>query len=216
MRKVVRTFLAVASVIAIMAIAMAFYFLSPYEGTTWATVAAASAVIASVITAYNGQRVFEIQQSAQRPYPYPIIDASSRYQLLQLRVRNFGGTAAHDINLDWKNRPLDFQNRPVSFTLQSGAPEIAVLLPGQSIATPIDSEVEFFRKHEDANYTGRVFFKDASARTLHHDFHVSAEQYRLSSSHAEEEPKTYSELQKIPKQLEELRHAVERLRDKKG
>lgn len=217
MHEIVRvTWLLALGAVAIAVAVAAGRLLGPDEGATWTTFAAALAVVSSLITARTGQRVLEIQQAAQRPYPYPFIDASSRYQLLQLRVANFGGTAAHDIRLEWKNRPLDFQNRPVSFTSQSGAPEIAVLLPGQSVATPIDSDAGFFGKHEDANYTGRVFFKDASGKSLHHDFYVSAGQYRLSSSYAEEEPKTHFELQKIPKQLEELRHAIDRLQNKEG
>ena len=59
----------------------------------WAAVAAALAVLTSVISSWAAQRTVELQEDSQKPYP---IDVSSRYLLLQLRVINFGGSAAHD------------------------------------------------------------------------------------------------------------------------
>src|SRR5215210_8126142 len=101
MRIVVRAFLVLAFVLVIVAACIAWIFLDPRQGALWATIAATLAVITSLITAWNGQRALELQEDAQLPHPYPYIDASSRYQLLQLRIENFGGTTARDVRLEW-------------------------------------------------------------------------------------------------------------------
>ena len=211
-RVFVRILIVVVGVVPWIALGLALFTLKSIPVATLTTIAAAAAVTASVVSAWNGQRVTELQQEAQRPYPYPSIDASSRYQLLQLRVTNLGGTAAHDISLEWEDRPLDFRGRPIGFSSGSGASEIAVLLPGHSVSTPINTDSEFFKKYENANYEGEITFKDASGKRAQHKFFMSAEQYRQATGYEEEEPRTLHELQNIPKELKNLTQEVTRLR----
>lgn len=215
-RIVVRALLLAAFSTSVIVIFAVLLFLGLQDVTTWTTIAASSAVITSVISAWNGQRVVETQEDAQQPHPYPFIDASSRYQLLQLRITNFGGSSAHDVRLEWNEPVLNFRGEPVRFTTQSslleGAPEISVLLPNQSIAAPIDTESAFFNKHLNTNYSGQISFKDDFGKCFQRPFYVSAEQYRQASSYEEEEQRTHHELQKIPKKLEKLAWEVKRLR----
>ena len=92
-----RLILAITFLISIVTIGVAVYFSPPNSDAVWAVIAASLAVIASVIAAWTGQKALEIQEDSQKPYPYPMVDASSRYGLLQLRVKNTGGSPAHDI-----------------------------------------------------------------------------------------------------------------------
>ncbi len=211
MRKVVRIFLVVGSIIAIVAIAMAFYFLGPYEGAAWTTLAAALAVIASLTTAYIAQRVLELQEDAKQPDPYPSIDVTSRYQIMQLRVTNYGGSVARNVSLEWNKPLLNAQNQQVQFMGQEGAPDIAVLLPGQSIAARLGTEIEMYNKYSDMNYSGIIKFSNASGITIKRSFFLSAEQYRGGYSYEEEGVKTHYQLQRIPEELKKLNDTVKRL-----
>src|SRR6476469_5453534 len=122
----VRILLAIALVTSIAVVVVVFLLLGFRDATSWTIVAAALAVITSIISSWGSQRVLEIQQDAQNPYPYPSIDMESRYGLIQLRVENYGGSAAHDIRLTWNKPLLNSKEVPVRFNPQEGAPDIAV------------------------------------------------------------------------------------------
>lgn len=179
----------------------------------WAVFAGALAVLTSVISAWTGQRSLELEQDAREPYPYPTIDTESRYGLVQLRVRNMGGSAAHEINLNWDEPVVDSEGNEVVFTEQEDAPDIPVLLPGESVGVMIDGSVQFFPNVEDANYTGTVHFKDASGRDYSHDFFLSAERHRKSLYYEQEDPKTHYKLQDLPDELGELTKEIKKIRD---
>ena len=106
---------------------------------------------------------------------------------------------------------LDAQGRRVQFTEQEKASGIAVLLPDQSVAAPIGTDIEMYGKYKDTYYSGTIKFKNASGKALKHPFYLSAEQYRHTLAYEEVVPKTHYQLQKIPKELEKLNREVKRL-----
>jgi hypothetical protein len=175
-----------------------------------AIIAASLAVIAALVSAWTGQRVLELQEDAQKPYPYPSIDANSRYSLMQLRVTNYGGSVARDINLSWDNNNplLNADDVPVKFSDQDDAPDIAVLLPEQSAALLIGGDEQTFNERKGLNYSGKVKFKTASGKLMEHTFYLSPEQYRNTLVYDEEQPKTHYQLQKIPEELKRLREEI--------
>lgn len=188
-RIAIRGGLALAFVVSIGVIAFAFNTVGTERAEFWAVFAGALAVLTSVISAWTGQRSLELEQDAREPYPYPTVDTESRYGLVQLHLRNMGGSAAHEINLEWDEPLLDSEGNEVVFTEQEDAPDIPVLLPGESVRVMIDGSVQFFPNVEDANYTGVVHFKDASGRHYSHEFFLSAERHRKSLYYEQEEPR---------------------------
>lgn len=212
MRKVVPVFLIIGLVaLAVAAPVAAFVFLGPRQGATWTTLAAALAVSASLMTVWIGQRVLQLQEDAQQPYPYPYIDLASRYSLMQLRVTNYGGSIARNISLEWDEPLLNAQDQQVQFMGQEGAPDIVVLLPGQSVAARLGLDFEMYKKYDDMNYSGIVKFSNASGKTMKHSFFLSAEQYRGAYAYEEEGLKTHYQLQRIPEELKKLKDEVKRL-----
>jgi len=193
----------IASAVAILG---AFLNLGLQNGAAWTVVAASSAVIAAAVSAWTSAKIIEHQEDAQRPFPYPYVDVSSRYQVLLLRVQNFGGTTAHSIRLEW-NEPL--RNHQGS---NVGSQEIRALVPQQSVAELIDVEHAFFEREQDANYSGTVFFKDRYGRDDNHPFFVGIEQYRIAASHDDEVLKTNYRLQQIPEQFKGLNRELKALR----
>ena len=178
----------------------------------WATIAASLAVIASVLSAWTAQRALELQEKEQQPYPYPTIDVTSRYGLVQLRVTNFGGSPAHNIFVKWKKPLIDSKGYQVKFSKEEGTPDIPVLLPRDSAAVLIDGSIDFFQKNQDLMYSGHVEFENVSGEKSRLPFAMSAEQYRKSLTHDKEELKTHYELQKIPDAINALTKEVEKLK----
>lgn len=208
----VRFILVTAFIVSLGAIGAAFWFLGPKDPSTWATFAAALAVVTSVIGSWTSQRALELQQDAQDPYPYPTVDVESRYGFIQLRVTNYGGGPAHDIKLKWNKPLINSQGKEVHFTKQEGAPEISILLPNETMSVLIDGSTRLFQKFTDMNYTGFVEFKDASGRKRKYPFFLSIEKYRSTLTFAKEEPKTHHELQKIPQEIQKLRWEIQNIR----
>jgi hypothetical protein len=208
----VRMILIVAFFVSLGAIGSAFWFLGPIDPSTWATVAASLAVVTSVIASWASQIALELQQDAQKPYPYPSIDVESRYGLVQLRVTNYGGSPAYDVNLKWDKPLINSRGKEIRFTKQENAPEIAVLFSGETISTLIDGSLLLFQKYNDMNYTGFVEYKNSSGKSRRHSFFLSIEKYRGTLTFAKEDPKTQHELQKIPQEIRKLHNEVQRLR----
>ena len=205
-RTLVRVLLAVALIVSATVIFGALLNFGLGNSAAWNVVAASSAVIAAVVSAWTSTRVLERQEDAQLPYPYPYIDASSRYQLLQLRIQNFGGTTARSIRLVW-DKPL--RNRQGN---NVGCQEIPILMPQHSVAEVIDVDFAFFDREQDAEYSGMVLFRDANGKDYKHPFHVSVEQYRVASTYDDEVQKTHYKLQQIPEHLKRLNRELVTLR----
>lgn len=194
-------------------IAIAVYFSPPNSDAVWAVIAASLAVIASVIAAWTGQKALEIQEDAQKPHPYPTVDASSRYGLLQLRVKNTGGSPAHDIRLVWDKPLVNSKGEPIRFTEQEGAPDIPVLLPNESATVLIDGAKQFFESVSDANHTGSIHFQDAAGNPRKHKFYLSVEYHRKRLYFDQEEPKTHYQLQKIPEKLDNVVNELKAIKE---
>lgn len=213
MRIIVRIALLLATTISISAIVMSLLLLGPSRNETWVTIAGALAVITSVISSWPAQRVLELQQDAQLPYPYPSIDIKSRLDLMQLRITNYGGSVAHNVNIIWDKPLLNDKEEQVRFTKQIGAPEIPVLLPNESVAVLIGASHTLYKKFDDMNYSGKIEFSNASGKKQEHPFFLSAETYRSTLNYDEEEPKTHRQLQKIPDELQKLRNELNQIRN---
>jgi hypothetical protein len=205
-RVVARIALAVAFAAALSTPLVALWYRGPDEPETWIVTTAALAVAASVIAAWSSRRVLELQEDAQKPKPYPVFDLASRHQLALLRVKNTGGTAAHDVRLEWDIDLANHEGERIGFW----ADGITVLLPGESVSQVIDVHHQFMKAHADAVYTGTIRYKDASGARYSEPFLLDARPYARSPTYGEEDSRTHYELQKIPEELRKLRSAIEK------
>lgn len=208
----IRVSLTIVLLVSVIVVVLSVNVLDSKDKEPWAVIAAALAVITSVVSAWNAQRLLEIQQDALLPNPIPSIDVTSRYGLLQLRVTNLGGLSAHNIRLSWNEPLTNSKDELVVIGADQNDPHIPVLLPKDSISTLIDGHVQFFGKFKDANYKGIISYEDAAGNKYNKQFSLSAEMYRNTLLHPMEEPKTHFELQKIPKEIENLTKAIKDLK----
>ncbi|MES2390018.1 MAG: hypothetical protein V4555_00145 [Acidobacteriota bacterium] len=186
-----------------------FILHGPKEKETWSTLTGVLAVIAAGIAVLPALRILEIQEDALRPRPTPYFDLTSRYDLLQLRVKNLGGGVAYDVRLHWKHRPTDHMGNPVV-----SLDRIATLLPQESVSTLVGVSSTIVRELSDSRFEGVCRCKDASGRTHRATFVCSLDANQKQLLHDNELPKTLRELQDIPKELSRIADLLESYRPK--
>jgi hypothetical protein len=178
----------------------------PKEKETWSTLAALLAVTAAVIAVFPALRVLQIQEDSLRPRPTPYFDLTSRYDLLQLRVKNLGEGVAYDVQLKWKKRPVDHKGNEVQ-----SLDWISVLLPQESVSTLIGTSHDTVRKFSDTQFEGECHYKDSSGKRFRQNFICSVDASQKQLIHDNELPKTLRELQDIPKELARIAEQLEKL-----
>ena len=128
MRKViVRVVLFVTGLLAVGSLVAVFIRSGPAKSETWMTTAAALAVLTAVLSAWAAHRVVEMEEDVRMPCPLPSFDFTSRYSLAQLRVTNFGASAAYNVKLTWDKPVLDEDGEPVRFLAGESVCEIPAL-----------------------------------------------------------------------------------------
>jgi hypothetical protein len=191
------------------AIGLALFLLTePRDKETWVALTGVLAVIAAIISAWPSIRVLEIQEDATRPRPTPHFDITSRYGLLQLRVKNLGAGVAYDVRLKWNAHPQNEEGQEVS-TLDT----IPVLLPQESVSVNIGRPHILFNKYPKMSYGGVIEFKDLTRKCMKQEFICNADEHRSRLTHDDEMPRTLYDLQKIPRELEEIRKAIIAMKD---
>ncbi|MES2499764.1 MAG: hypothetical protein V4570_04455 [Pseudomonadota bacterium] len=184
------------------------------QNEAWATLAAALAVITSMVSAWGAQRVVELEEARMRPFPYPQFDIKSRYGLILLKITNFGGGTAHDVRLIWDKPLKNSDGKSIYSSNSEDSQNLSVLMPNQHISKMVDGTVGFFSIPGLHLYSGLVEFKDGTGNKRSHKFHLDAECLKGSLLHDEESLKTHYELQKLPGELEKLRKSIDAVGNK--
>lgn len=206
--------------VSIFVIVNAIKLMGVYKSGAWSSIAASLAVITAVISAWNAQKIIESQEDSQRPYPYLLFDISSRYMLVQLVMKNFGGSPAYDIEISWDKPLLNSSGKQISFGVNNKHNiDIPFLFQGEKISVLVDGANNIFGKYKekDLNYSGFITFKDSTGQQIKYCFYLSLEKYRNNLTYSEEGLKTDVELQKIPtainniqKELKKIKNVIEK------
>ncbi len=207
-RTITRLLLAFAIFISLIVTAVALRSAINGSEASWAVIAASLAVITSVISSWNAQRVVELEEDKQLPYPYPYFDVKSRYGLILFRITNFGQSAAHNIKIVFDNELLSRKGILITFTSGNDGVDLPILLPQQSISKTVDGHVDFFKQDKVHKYTGSIKFENASGKKMEHPFIIDAEMYAETPTHDKEDLKTHIELQKIPEALDTINNTL--------
>lgn len=215
-RTTTRILLALSVFISLVVTAIAFKSAIEGKEAAWAVIAASLAVITSVVSSWNAQRVVELEEDKQLPYPYPYFDVESRYNLVLLKVTNFGQSAAHNIELEFNEELLNLSGQLISFNSGEDGSGISILLPQQSISKTVHGQVDFFKQDKKHIYTGTIKFKNSSGKKMKHDFILDAEKYANTPTYAEEYSRTQYELQKLPKVIENINETLKRIKVNRG
>ncbi|MDR3792005.1 MAG: hypothetical protein P4L03_01370 [Terracidiphilus sp.] len=186
-----------------------FILLGSAGKEAWGTATGLLAVITAVVAAWPAIRTLEIQEDTLRPRPTPFFDVSSRHNLLQLRVKNFGGAVAYDVRIEWKGRPVDHMGDAIK-----ALDEITVLLPQESVSTLVGGSLDMVRKLSMSRFEGTCRFKDASGKHYRDRFICSVDGFQRQQTFDNELPKTLHDLQKVPDGLSKIAERLEKLEKK--
>jgi hypothetical protein len=211
-RFIVRLFLAVTLIVSLTVMGYAMFYSPPTSEGAWAAIAAALAVVAAVIAGWISSRTLELQEDTLQPNVDIFIDGSSRYGMLQLCLRNTGGTAARKINIAWDKPIISSNSEVITFKEELADCDIEIFVPGETATMLIDMGAAFFQVIAVADYQGSLSFLNSSGQTRTQSFHLSAERFRKRLVHDEETPRTHFELQKIPAELKRIGDELQRLR----
>jgi hypothetical protein len=107
----------------------------PVDSGAWATVAAALAVLAAMISAWTSQRQLELQEDAAQPAVLPAIDLRSRTNLAQFTMTNHGGSHAYSVAVKWDRPLLGRDGKPIAL----GAEPIPMIPKGESASVLVTS-----------------------------------------------------------------------------
>jgi hypothetical protein len=194
MKNLIRCALAIVVVACIALTAVIFH--GPKEKEIWVALTGVLAVLAATIGVIPALRVLEIQEDVLRPRPTPYFDLTSRYDLVQLRVKNLGGGVAYDIRLRWNKRPINDKGDEITML-----DHISVLLPQESVSTLVGVASKVVREMADTRFEGECWWIDAAGKKQHHPFLCSVDGSLRQLIFDEEMPRTLHELQKIPDEL---------------
>ncbi|HSG15109.1 MAG TPA: hypothetical protein VLE70_02150 [Anaerolineae bacterium] len=143
-----------------------------------------------------------------------MFDLTSRFGLALLRVKNTGGMVAHSISLEWTPELRNDKGETIGFPKTNDTPAISVLLPGESISQIIGVHHEFIASHPETEFTGYITFQDPSRYTYKRPFRLDGRPFVGTPTHDDEAVKTHYELQKLPKELADIRKVLEKLSQK--
>lgn len=176
------------------------------DSGAWATVAAALAVLAAILSAWTSQRQLELQEDAGQPALLPAIDVRSRTNLAQFKITNHGGSHAYDVTLAW-DRPLQGLD---GNTISLGATPIPMIPKGESASMLITSSHDLIIKNPDTTFTGTIQFKNVRGRTFAEPFMITAEHERVAMVLATDEQELKEDIKKIREALESVAKAIKR------
>ena len=176
------------------------------DSGAWATVAAALAVLAAMISAWTSQRQLELQEDATQPAALPALDLRSRTNLAQFTITNHGGSHAYAVSVKW-DRPLQ---GPDGQPVPLGAEPIAMIPKGESASVLITSSHDLIRKNQDTTYTGTISYKNSRGRVFSEPFTISAEHERHAMTLATDEQELKEDIKRIREALEKIEKTIGR------
>lgn len=204
-RRIIRSILWVALIGAICVPGYALWEQGVSSPIAWSTTTAAMAVIAATISSLASRRIVELHEDAFSPNLLTLFDLRSRYNLVQFKLVNKGGSPAFDIKVE-TDKPLKRQNGDI--VQLAGGNTIPVLHPNELASVSLGSSQAFFEDIDDTTISGTIQFSDASGNKYRRSFKVSAEHERSSLVHNQEELRTHYDIQKIPGALKQIADVI--------
>lgn len=198
-------------VVAVLATGTLFLAIVDSRGESLQARAAATsgplAVLAALISGWGAQRVIEMQEDAQQPHVVPVLDAESRYEFIQLAVKNLGGSPASNVKIVWKKPLRNSRGEEVSLN--------TTWLPqGESFLAPVCGALDLSRAGNPMLSEGVIEYDSISGRHFSKPFILNLENALFYRT---ERTRTDFELQKVPRQLEnivvQLKHIQKTLAD---
>lgn len=205
-RWVSKALLVLSAVIALTVGTMSLVVPAAFGQESYATIAAALAVLTAVVSAFSTVRLVEQQEEARRPNVIVGIDLRSRYGLVQVTISNVGMTSAVDVKIH-----VESENAEIPEWLEGFAQRhVAALVPNEVLKVPLGVHTKVFAPPVKV-FEGTITFTDAKGKKFREWFVLDLCKYQDTFLHQDEESKAAFELQKLPKILTDIENRIDRL-----
>ncbi|KAA9357008.1 hypothetical protein [Larkinella humicola] len=184
----------------------------------WETLTASISLTIAIISAWVAYETFYLQNQSKRPQIVLTIDSQSRHSLFLLVCQNLGEKAAFNFKFTWTRPLLDLKGNQITFKSNPKIVdcEIPVLNAKEKLSIIVDEIGSFYKKNKDDSkyYSGTISFQESLTcnKKTSYNFQFSFEQYSETPLSESELPKTLFEIQKIPKNLEDIKAELQKLR----
>lgn len=207
-RILINIFLAIGLILSISLTVKAFYI------NEWNTIAATLAVITAIIGTFLSLKIVWKQEDEFEPEILVLFDVDSRSGVIQLVIKNIGGSNAYDIKLKWNKTLKDAKDKEVVL------PYVPVLTKGDSIKLIIDSTKDRLQKSETENlelvYGGIVEYKYSKKdkKYRNENFEISLEHFKNKIRPITDQQDFYLKNSGLHESLKEIDKTLKKLTDK--
>lgn len=162
-------------------------------------------VITSAISGLIAIMVLKANKDKERPFLMLKPDLS-RYNLIQISLKNYGEELAiiEKIEVDNEFKLINDKN---FFEEIKGI----VLAPKEHISFILIGQKEFREKNKNYTSKGTIHYKNLNGKKYKNDIFFSIENIGSTPTYNTEEKKAFYEMQKLPKKLNEIKRAIEKI-----
>jgi len=172
-KRIVINLLLIAGLILSVLLTIKAFFISE-----WNTITGTLAVITAIIGTFLSLKIIWKQEDEYEPEILVSFDVDSRNGIIQLVIKNIGGSNAYDIKLKWNNTLKEAKGKEVTL------PYVPVLTKGDSIRLIVDSTMARFQKAETEKeqliYDGVIKYKYSKKDKKYRkeNFEISLEHFK--------------------------------------
>ncbi|NVO10337.1 MAG: hypothetical protein HXX16_10280 [Bacteroidales bacterium] len=165
----------------------------------------------AIISIFLSQRIVWKQEDEYEPDVTILFDLDSRSKIIQLVIKNIGGSSAYDIKINWLLPMNDFRNDEIKL------PYIPTLAKNECIRYFIGISTETFQNAKKENieliYKGEILYKykKNSKKYIRNHFEISLEHFRNKLRPITDEQAFYLENTHLNENLKRLVNSLERI-----
>lgn len=196
-----------------------FIYCSIMTNNTDNIIASVSLFIA-LISLFISTLSFNQYLDAKLPQIVVDVDIKSRYGLILLLIKNYGEKTAYNIDINWDKPISNYNGENISSTDNDCSNmRIPVLQKGQELKIVIDEPGSFFKRYndEEIKYSGKIKYSlknKKSAARINSSFYLDLSIFRKTVYDESESLRASFEIQKIPKELNEIKKLLKEIHTK--
>lgn len=181
---------------------------------------ASVSLLVALISLFISTLTFNQYLDSKLPQIVVDTDTKSRYGLLLLLIKNYGDKTAYNIEINWDNPIKNYKGENILSTDEDcSVMKIPVLQKGQELKIVIGEVGNFYTKYKDEEmkYSGEIKYSLINKRRLgkiKSSFHLDLSIFRKTVYDESESLRASFEIQKIPKELAEIRKLLKEINTK--
>jgi hypothetical protein len=181
---------------------------------------ASVSLLVALISLFISTLTFNQYLDSKLPQIVVDTDTKSRYGLILLLIKNYGDKTAYNIDINWDKPIKNYKGKNILSTDEDcSAMKIPVLQKGQELKIVIDEPGSFYKKYKDEEmkYTGQIEYSLTNKRRtgkIKSSFHLDLSIFRKTVYDESESLRASFEIQKIPKELTEIKKLLKEINTK--